>query len=188
MDLEGMEFRSNNNQPRPARPAGAPARPSSTNTNYEENTSAPMHPQWPHRSKKRLLITIIVVVVVLLALFAVGMFVKSKFMGAEKDIKGDKYQALFLTNGQVYFGHIKNVDHSYAKMSDIYYLQVQQSVQPEDKQEGENQQPQVSLSKLGSELHGPEDAMHISRDQILFWENLKDDSKVVQAIKEHQKK
>lgn len=184
MDLEGMEFRSNSNQPRPARPAGATARPS-----YEENAnSGAIPPSAPRKSKKRLLIIVAIVVVALLVLLAVGMFIKNKFMGVEKDIKGDKYQALFLTNGQVYFGHIKNVDHSYAKMADIYYLQVQQSVQPENKPEDENKQPQVSLSKLGSELHGPEDAMYISRDQILFWENLKDDSKVVQAIKEHQKK
>jgi hypothetical protein len=177
-----MEFRSNNSQARPARPAQTPARP-----NYEENTNGgATPPSMPRRSKKHFIIFALAVVLALVILFMAGMFVKN-LMGAEKDIKGDKYQALFLTNGQVYFGHIKDIDHSYAKMTDIYYLQVQQSVQPEDKPEGEEQQPQVSLSKLGDELHGPEDAMHISRDQILFWENLKDDSKVVQAIKEHKK-
>jgi hypothetical protein len=100
-------------------------------------------------------------------------------------VKGSQYQALFLTNGQVYFGHLKSVDSSYVKLSDIYYLQVQQSVQPSD-QKSSSQQPNVSLAKLGSELHGPEDVMYVSRDQVLFWENLKGDGKVTQAIKDYQ--
>ena len=137
----------------------------------------------PARSKRNLIIiAIIVVALVLLALG--GMFAKNNLFGAEREIKGDKYQAVFLTNGQVYFCKLSQVDQDYAKCRDIYYLQVQQSVQPADKKD----QPQVSLSKLGAELHGPEDAMYIAGDQILFWENLKDDGKVAQAIKEHQKK
>jgi len=33
-----------------------------------------------------------------------------------------------------------------------------------------NQQPNVSLAKLGNELHGPEDSMYVSHEQVLFWE------------------
>jgi hypothetical protein len=40
----------------------------------------------------------------------------------------------------------------------------------------------VSLIKLGSELHGPEDQMSINRDQILFFENMKNSSKINEAI------
>jgi ABC-type proline/glycine betaine transport system ATPase subunit len=101
-------------------------------------------------------------------------------------VKGKQYQAVFLTNGQVYFGKLKNPDSAYVKLTDIYYLQVQQTVQPDQQKEDANKQPNVSLAKLGSELHGPEDTMYISRDQILFWENLKDDGKVTQAIKDYQ--
>ena len=77
-------------------------------------------------------------------------------------------------------------------MTDVYYLQVQQSVQPSTTNPANtgdaDQQPQVSLTKLGNELHGPTDKMHISKDQILFWENLKDESTVVKAIKEYKAK
>jgi hypothetical protein len=102
---------------------------------------------------------------------------------ASEDIDTTKYQAVFMTNGQVYFGKLSDPTRSYAKLTDVYYLQVQQSVQPAT---DENESSQVSLTKLGSELHGPTDKMHISRDQILFWENLKDDSTVVKAIKEYK--
>ncbi len=96
----------------------------------------------------------------------------------------DRYQAVFLTNNQVYFGKISNVNGDYVDLKDIYYLQVQQSVQPGD---GKTADPQVSLAKLGTELHSPEDHMRINRDQILFWENLSDKGKVIEAIKKNQK-
>ncbi len=101
-------------------------------------------------------------------------------------IKHKEYQALFLTNGQVYFGKLTNVDSGYVKLTDIYYLQVQQSVQPSSSSSSASNQ-QVSLAKLGGELHGPEDQMYVSRTQVLFWENLKTSGKVTQAIQSYQK-
>lgn len=105
----------------------------------------------------------------------------------ERAIKRNQYQAVFLSNGQVYFGKLSGITKDYVKLTDIYYLQVQQRVQPAETQNN-NQQPQVSLAKLGNELHGPEDVMYVSRDQVLFWENLKDDGRVVKAIKDHKSK
>lgn len=98
------------------------------------------------------------------------------------DVDTSKYQAVFMTNGQVYFGKLAEVNGIYSELTDVYYLQVQQSVQPANN----DKKSQVSLTKLGSELHGPTDKMHISRDQILFWENLTDDSTVVKAINQYQ--
>ncbi|HSE60995.1 MAG TPA: hypothetical protein VLA88_01725 [Candidatus Saccharimonadales bacterium] len=128
----------------------------------------------------------IVGLVVLVVLVVAGWMAWSKMGGTSGEVKGDRYQALFLTNGQVYFGKLSNVDDKYVKLTDIYYLQVQQTVQP-DTNKDKNQQPQVSLAKLGSELHGPEDSMLVNRDQVLFWENLKNDGKVVQAIQNNKK-
>ncbi|PJE76330.1 hypothetical protein COV04_00450 [Candidatus Uhrbacteria bacterium CG10_big_fil_rev_8_21_14_0_10_48_11] len=97
-----------------------------------------------------------------------------------------KWQAVFLANGQVYFGKLEGVNKPYATLSDIYYLQVSQPLQ--QPAEGANQQqPNINLIKLGDELHGPEDAMYIERSKILFWENLKDDGRVVQAISQAKK-
>lgn len=120
---------------------------------------------------------------------AVGAFLLMQSMNksgaGDTAVEKDKYQAVFMTNGQVYFGRLSKVDTGYAQLTDVYYLQVQQAVQPAAEQK-ENDQPKVSLTKLGNELHGPTDKMHISSDQILFWENLKDDSTVVEAIKKNQ--
>lgn len=92
-------------------------------------------------------------------------------------VSGSKYQAVFLTNGQVYFGHLQNYNRKYAILKDIYYLQTAQSFQ-----QGQPPAPNMSLVKLGSELHGPEDVMFVPKDNILFWENMRSDSQVVKAI------
>lgn len=109
-----------------------------------------------------------------------------------------QYQAVFLTNGQVYFGHVQDRNAQYLKLSDVYYLQ---SVQPlqEPQTLGETKkkdaptppapvQPELTLVKLGQELHGPRDRMDINRDQVLFIEDLRDDGKVASAIKQYVSK
>ena len=135
------------------------------------------------------LVGLVVLVVVVVGLLFAWQAKNGGSTGAT-GVEKDKYQAVFMTNGQVYFGKLAKVDAGYTELTDVYYLQVQQSVQPgsEEANAANNEQPQVSLTKLGNELHGPTDKMHISKDQILFWENLKDDSTVVKAIKDYQSK
>lgn len=98
------------------------------------------------------------------------------------NVDTNKYQAVFLSGGQVYFGKIVRFNSSFVAVKDIYYLRVNQQVQPGQTQNNSD----ISLTKLGSELHGPEDTMFINRDQVQFWENLKDDGQVVKAIKAYQ--
>ena len=44
----------------------------------------------------------------------------------------------------------------------------------------------ISLVKLGNEIHGPEDAMYINKSSVMFWENLKSSGQVVKAIQQYQ--
>ena len=88
------------------------------------------------------------------------------------------YQAIFLSNGQVYFGKLTEAGPDYQKLEDVYYML---SLQATD-----SAQPQYQLRKLGVEVHGPEGSMVINRKHILFVEDLKDDGKVVSAIKQHE--
>lgn len=93
------------------------------------------------------------------------------------------WQAVFLTNGQFYFGHIEKENNRDVYLSEVYYLEssnpLQQDGQPTPRGE-------LSLVKLGNELHGPVDTMILNRDHVLFTEDLRDDGKVVQAIMRHQ--
>lgn len=101
-------------------------------------------------------------------------------------IAEDKYQAVFLDSpdGQVYFGKLAALDNDSYVLSDIYYVQVSKTIQPDT---GEEVTSGISLAKLGKELHAPYDTMFIERSQVLFWENIQDDGQVVCAIKAYQK-
>lgn len=136
---------------------------------------------------------IILAVVILLLVIGVVLFRDRLFSNqstntaqqSNKILSG--YQAVFLSNGQVYFGKLSDMDKNYATIVDIYYLQVTQPPLQGSQQEGQQQQqPQLSLVKLGEELHGPVDEMKINRDHILFYEDLKEDGRVVKAIREYQ--
>lgn len=140
----------------------------------------------PSLASKVLVVLLIVASLVFTANMTLQLMGKNGTDFGSGKINKNAYQAIFLTNGQVYFGKLEDITSEYVKLSDIYYLQVTQpqdnGIQPADNQK----QPQISLAKLGKELHGPEDQMFIARDQVLFWENLKDkdNSQVTKAIED----
>ncbi len=125
---------------------------------------------------------IVIGIIIIIGIAAVGMFYYIKVVGMETN---NKYQAVFLNSGQVYFGKLSGENGLYPVLRDVFYLQVAQSPQP--LQQGETPQPNMSLVKLGSELHGPTDQMKINRNQILFIEDLRPDSRVVQSILQFKK-
>ncbi|PIZ99333.1 MAG: hypothetical protein COX77_01875, partial [Candidatus Komeilibacteria bacterium CG_4_10_14_0_2_um_filter_37_10] len=91
--------------------------------------------------------------------------------------------------GQVYFGKVVSEGSKEVVLKDIYYLQVvQRPLQTTETgntqvaQDQQQTQQELSLVKLGNELHGPVDEMTINAAHILFTEKLKSDSKVIDAI------
>ncbi len=94
----------------------------------------------------------------------------------------------------MYFGRVQRAAAPYVVVTDIYYLQQRQQLQqPQVAEEGKKgketppqaTEPELTLVKLGQELHAPEDRMEINRDHILFIEDLRNDGKVVEAIKRY---
>ncbi len=132
-----------------------------------------------------------------IALALVGMLVFQVYAfnkGNEKDLSftsvdESAIQAVFLSDGQIYFGDISSIDSTTLTLKNIFYLQVNQNLQATEEgaaetTEGENA---LSLAKLGTgELHGPTDTMVVNRDHVLFWENLQETSKVTKAIREYK--
>lgn len=107
-------------------------------------------------------------------------------------IDGGKYQAVFFTSGQVYFGKLEKINDSYMKLTHVFYIQASNSSSSTNSQNPQDaakaQSSDLQLIKLGNEIHGPEDAMIISKDQILFFENLKNDGKVADTITKYYAK
>lgn len=125
-------------------------------------------------------INLILVILLVFVAAAAGVFLSQS---RRVDSSASSYSAVFLTNGQVYFGRIDRLSSQTIDLVDIFYLQVnsQESLQKTESS------PDISLVKLGNELHGPTDKMVITREQVLFTESLKKDSKVVQAINNYKK-
>jgi hypothetical protein len=161
-------------------------------TNHQPNPAhhaAPTrrkHIDWAARTVRFELFTVIVGSALLLA--AVSLFVAfSGGVGSEsKKVDSSKYQAVFLNGGvtsgsvaySTYFGHITKINDKYVVLNDVYYLTDQSS-------QGSQSSSSPQLTKLGcQQLHSPYDTMIINRSQVAFWENIKDDGKVVAAIKQ----
>ncbi len=150
-------------------------------------------PKTPKNQQKNKLIKIgsigflFAIVILLTAMLASLIFVKDGRSKESSFVDTGKFQAVFLNGGQVYFGKVGEVNSRYLSLNNIYYLRVNQQVQPEQQQQQQANANDISLVKLGCELHGPEDSMVINREQVIFWENLKTDGQVAKAIDEYVK-
>jgi len=86
-----------------------------------------------------------------------------------------QYQAVFLTNGQTYFGRYYDRLGAYAKIEDVYYLQQVQGSDP-------NAAPDTKIVRRGQELHEPTSRMLIPKTAILFVEDLTEGSPIAQFM------
>jgi hypothetical protein len=166
-----MDFAQRSN---PA-PAGAPA-PSRSSGSKKLNKRWSAILRWTS--------FVLLISVAILVVATVASIVVSKTHEESKYVNTSQYQAVFLNGGQVYFGKITSLNDKYLALNDIYYLRVNQTVQPNSTSNSSND---VSLVKLGCELHGPQDQMVINDDQVIFWENLKTDGQVAKAVADYQK-
>jgi len=136
-------------------------------------------PKWLRVITVILLFSLTVVVVGILGLIHYGNVNENKLVDT------GKYQAVFLTNNQVYFGKIKAINSKYVDLQDIFYLNNQSTQGSTTSSSSTN--TNLQLVKLGCEVHGPYDEMVINTDQVTFWENLRDNGQVVTAIGTWQK-
>lgn len=161
-----------------------PAAPANQAVNPGAAMPGPAPAQRPDKSKQNRLmpyafVGLIFSVSLLIVALAIYLAIGNKGDAQARLVSKEKLQAVFLNGGQVYFGKIKDLNSQYLRLDNIYYLRVNQQVQPEGSAAA-NQD--ISLVKLGCELHGPQDSMVINQDQVIFWENLKDDGQVAAAV------
>jgi hypothetical protein len=159
-----------------------PAQPASTGPQYSGSTSNAANGKKTKPGKQRdfkrwgagvLGLLLLALVLALIVFVALG--------GGKKEagyVDDSKLQAVFLQTGQVYFGDIKSLNTNYIELENIYYLQTSST----DTTATTNTNANVSLVKLGCELHAPYDRMVINRDQVTFWENLQDNGQVAKAV------
>jgi hypothetical protein len=124
---------------------------------------------------------IVVIVLILIGLILLILAVRTQLFragfatlfapSAAEVIDRNAYQSVFLVGGQVFFGKLQEQGDSYFVLSDVFYLSV-----------ADQPGAQGQLIKRGNEIHGPKDPMIIPVNEVLFIENLRDDSQVATAI------
>lgn len=137
----------------------------------------------------KFIVSILVVAIIIVGgWYVIDNYTNINLPGSESSQEAPSgWHAVFLSNGQVYFGQIDKMTEHDLVLTDIYYLQVVdrplQQTQDTDEAAQTQTQQGLTLAKLGNELHGPTDKMIINKDHVMLTEELKEDSKVVVAIK-----
>ena len=90
------------------------------------------------------------------------------------------YVAVYMENGKVYFGKMQDSDTDEPRLTDVFTLNVTTS-----QDQGKTPQTDFELVKLTDQFQAPTDLLVLSRNKILFWEPLKSDSRVVEAIRKY---
>lgn len=169
-----MDFTNRNTQPSASQNAGVSTPGGSSKKKRDRG-------KW---ARIGVVVAVGAVVVLLVALVAFIGF--SGNNGEDKYVDDSKLQAVFLNTGQVYFGNIKTLNSKYFVLTNIYYLQ-QTNSSSGNSSSSSNAGSNVTLVKLGCELHEPYDQMVINASQVTFWENLQDNGQVAKAVSTFEK-
>jgi hypothetical protein len=171
-----MDFSNRNVQPQTTvtQPAAGAAGGTSNKKNRADKG------KWNRIGAVTLLVAIVILIISVITLTAVGSKPEVKY------VDNTKLQAVFLNTGQVYFGKIKSLNDKYFVVSNIYYLQTSNANGASSSSTSSTANTNVTLVKLGCELHEPYDQMVINSSQVTFWENLQDNGQVAKAVKTFQ--
>lgn len=136
-------------------------------------------------SKKHLMIIAFAMSVAFVALIGLVLFVPPA-----QRIDTNTYQVVYLANGQAYFGKLQNTNGRFLVMKTPYTMQDVKTPSQEvvDADTAKETEPQTSttLIKVSGQVYGPDESIALKAEQVVFWQNLRDDSKVSQALREKE--
>ncbi len=108
----------------------------------------------------------------------IGSLAMLYFRPSAQPVDKNGYQAVFLLNDQAYFGKLTITPGGYV-LKNPYVIQ--NAAKPTDEKVSGDPNT-FNLRKVTDTLYGPKDSMEINRDQVVLWQNLDPNSKVVKAI------
>lgn len=129
-----------------------------------------------------------VVIIMLVAILAtLGFLAFNQLKSTPTGIDSSRYQAVFLSNGQIYFGKLESFNDESFKITKVYYPEVKSEDSTSEEVDGSetDSQNSIKLMRVIDGVHGPDDEMIIIKSQILYYENLKADSQVAKLIEQN---
>ncbi len=126
-------------------------------------------------------------IVIILAIILIGAVIYWLFNNKEPEdldiSKEQKWYAVKLVDGEVYYGQINDLSADPVAVNNVYYNYDQVT----DKETEADEIGNIRLVKRGKETHGPSGTMYIYQVQIEIIDELSQDSKVLGAILEYEK-
>ncbi len=142
----------------------------------------------PVAAPKKRLPVVIGGIVVFVLLAVAGWFGWQHLNSSTPPIDSSKYQAVFFTTGQVYFGKLSNVNANYMQLTGVFYAQTNTTTSKDNtdaKAEQAANSNDIQLIPLSEASYGPENKITIAKGQVMFYENLKSDSQAAKLIQQY---
>lgn len=124
------------------------------------------------------LIVILCGIIAFLALTFIGIIFFNPQLNA------NVFYAVFLDNGQVYFGRITKQTSTEVVLNNVFYLKASTDLSTQSTKELPD--ANLALVKLGQELYKPQDKMIINKDHVLFLEEMGSNSEIMNAIEKYE--
>ena len=126
------------------------------------------------------LVIIILIFVLVVAFMGISLWQDGTFRNISQTLNfKNTYQAVFLSNGQLYFGQISEMTNEYIKMEKPHFLQL---AQDQAELEDSGVQPEMQLISIKDEFHKPKDFVLIEKSSVIFIEELREASQIADAI------
>jgi len=123
----------------------------------------------------------VVIVGLVIALLAVGgVWPFSKSTPATKI--PTKWSAVVLSDGEIFFGHMKQETADHLELVNVFYVQKPASSSTAGGPAPTSQAPTAIVGFVANQLQCPEDDISINRSLVLYWEDLQDSSYVAQKL------
>ena len=127
----------------------------------------------------------ITIVLILVCVAALGWALYCK----KTDRDSSAWYAVRLTGGQVYVGHLTSVTDDTLVLSDAYYIEAYTppTLPPSTGKSLQIQttpQPIYSVARPNTDILASDNVLSIDRRVVLLWQKLKEESQVVQLIRE----
>ena len=142
-------------------------------------------PQENQSSKKSIWWTLAVMLLIIAVAFGGWLLWSANNKNTVAGIETDKYQTVYLMNGQIYFGKLTALNDTQLKLTNVYFLQTN-TTDEAAADASDDTASKAQLIKLSEAIYDPQDEMIISKSQMLYFQNLRDDGRAAQLIKDEQ--
>ncbi len=122
--------------------------------------------------KKFVVAGISLVVVAVVIMISVGVWLGSVIGGGSNKVVASPYSAVYLSNGDMYFGVLSWFPRP--RLSNVWLLQ---------RQVDKDNQPQISVGQFTKAFWAPMDELSLNPKEIVWWVRLRNDSQLAQAMK-----